>query len=59
MTRTEELWYEIKEEILAEELISQQQIDLIQQLVLSKNIKVEDWNMAIENTILKDEGNGE
>jgi uncharacterized protein (DUF1015 family) len=59
MTRTEELWNEIKDEILAEDLISQKQIDFLQQRVLSKKVTIEDWNLAIENTVLKDDDNGE
>lgn len=58
MTRSEELWDEIKKQIVTDDLLRNEELERIQRLVLSSNISAEDWMLAIENTLLKDNDDG-
>lgn len=55
MSRSEELWGEIEKQIVAEGLVDMEQIGRIRKTVLTGKITVEDWNLAIETTLLKDD----
>ncbi len=53
------VWEVIHQQILSEALIDEAQLTGIGRQVLVGNIKVEDWSLAIENTLLREEENGE
>ncbi len=54
MNRSEKLWSEIEEQIKSEKLIDIDQLASIQKKVLSGTISIDDWNLAIESTLLKE-----
>ncbi len=54
MSRSEELWEEIEQQIKSESLIDDDQLGRIGKKALSGTISIDDWNLAIESTLLKD-----
>ena len=53
MDRSEELWGEIKEQILADQLIEQEELQGLTPLVIEGRITSDDWKIAMENTLLR------
>ncbi len=53
------VWEAIHEQILSEALIDEAQLTGIGRQVLAGRIKEEDWSLAIENTLLREEENSE
>ena len=59
MSRSVELWNEIQEQIAKENLIETNQLEVIKKKILAGKVKAEDWRLALENTHLKEENNGQ
>lgn len=59
MSKSEDVWSIIEEQIINEELIDADQLSSVQQRVLAGRVTVEDWSHAIENTLFQEEENGE
>ncbi len=54
MNRSEELWKEIEEQIKSENVMNIDQLASIQKKVLLGTISIDDWNLAIESTLIKE-----
>lgn len=55
MSRSEELWGIIKQQIVDEGLIDVKQLERLDRPVLTGKVSVEDWALVIENALIKEE----
>lgn len=53
MDRSEELWGEIKEQILAEQLATEEELQGLTPSVIEGRVTSDDWKIAIENSLLR------
>lgn len=59
MSRSIELWEQIKQQILAEELIGEEELENLGSAILEARITSDDWKLSIENTLLRRAENAE
>lgn len=59
MTRSEKLWEKIKQQVLTEELITEDELVTVSAAVIESRIASDDWKLAMENTLLRRAENAE
>ncbi len=58
MSRTEELWERIRDTINTDQLVDRNELQSVEETVKTGRIKSEDWRLALEKTLFKEENDG-
>ena len=59
MSRSEDLWGEIKEQILAGQLVTEEELQGLTPMVIEGRVTLDDWKIAIENSLLRGDDDAE
>ncbi len=58
MSKAEELWERIRDVISTDQLVDGNELQSVEELVKTGRITSEDWRLALENTIFKEDNSG-